>query len=126
MANDLLFRKQLAAAAEVNIETLRYYEQIGLIPTPARNSSGYRLYPRETATTLRLIRNAQKCGFSLEEIRRIIRLFVDDPNCFANGEEIIDHKLAEIDQKILELQNMIGLLSSIKKDLQAQICPELE
>jgi DNA-binding transcriptional MerR regulator len=59
---------QVAAAAEVNIETLRYYERRGLLAEPDRTPGGHRLYPAETVTMLRVIKAAQRLGFTLEEV----------------------------------------------------------
>jgi DNA-binding transcriptional MerR regulator len=58
---------QVAAAAGVNIETLRYYERRGLLAEPDRTPGGHRLYPAETVTVLRVIKAAQRLGFTLEE-----------------------------------------------------------
>jgi DNA-binding transcriptional MerR regulator len=59
---------QVAAAAEVNIETLRYYERRGLLAEPDRTPGGHRLYPAETVTMLRVIKAAPRLGFTLEEV----------------------------------------------------------
>jgi DNA-binding transcriptional MerR regulator len=63
---------QVAAAAEVNIETLRYYERRGLLAEPDRSPGGHRLYPAETITVLRVIKAAQRLGFNLEEIAELL------------------------------------------------------
>jgi DNA-binding transcriptional MerR regulator len=59
---------EVAEAAGVNRETLRYYERRGIIAEPHRTLGGHRLYPPETVTTLRVIKAAQRLGFTLEEI----------------------------------------------------------
>ena len=59
---------ELAKAADVNVETLRYYERRGLLPEPPRRESGYRVYPAESISRLRFIKGAQELGFTLEEI----------------------------------------------------------
>ena len=63
---------QAAAAAEVNVETLRYYERRGLIAEPDRSPGGHRLYPAETVTVLRVIKAAQRLGFTLEEVADLL------------------------------------------------------
>lgn len=59
---------ELARSAEVNIDTIRYYERRGVLPSPARRPSGYRVYPPETVERLRLARALQSLGFTLDEI----------------------------------------------------------
>jgi DNA-binding transcriptional MerR regulator len=62
----------VAAAAGVNLETLRYYEGRGLLPTPDRSPGGHRIYAPETVTTLRVIKAAQRLGFTLHEIADLL------------------------------------------------------
>jgi hypothetical protein len=59
---------QVAAAAGVNVETLRYYERRGLLAEPHRSPGGHRLYDADSVTTLRVIKAAQRLGFTLEEV----------------------------------------------------------
>ena len=59
---------QVAAAAGVNLETLRYYERRGLLERPDRTLGGHRVYPAEAVTLLRIIKTAQRLGFSLAEV----------------------------------------------------------
>lgn len=63
---------QVAEAAEVNLQTLRYYERRGLLEEPQRTLGGHRLYPPETVTVLRVIKAAQRLGFTLDEIGELI------------------------------------------------------
>jgi DNA-binding transcriptional MerR regulator len=63
---------QVAAAAGVNIETLRYYERRGLLSEPERSPGGHRLYNTEAVTTLRVIKAAQRLGFTLEEVAELL------------------------------------------------------
>ncbi|RJL35458.1 MerR family transcriptional regulator [Bailinhaonella thermotolerans] len=63
---------QVAAAAGVNPQTLRYYERRGLLPSPGRTPGGHRLYPAETVTRLQMIKAAQRLGFTLEEVAGIL------------------------------------------------------
>jgi DNA-binding transcriptional MerR regulator len=59
---------ELAAAAGVNLQTLRYYERRGLLAEPARTPGGHRLYPADTVTLLGVIKAAQRLGFTLDEV----------------------------------------------------------
>ena len=63
---------QLAAAAGVNPQTLRYYERRGLLDEPQRSLGGHRLYPQETVSVLRVIKAAQRLGFSLDEVADLL------------------------------------------------------
>ncbi|WP_328988464.1 MerR family transcriptional regulator [Kribbella sp. NBC_01245] len=63
---------QVAAAAGVNLQTLRYYERRGLLAEPNRSPGGHRLYPPEAVTILRVIKASQRLGFTLEEIADLL------------------------------------------------------
>ncbi len=63
---------QVADAAGVNVTTLRYYERRGLLDEPDRTLGGHRLYPPETVTMLRIIKAAQRLGFTLEEVAELL------------------------------------------------------
>src|SRR5687767_5661387 len=65
---------QLADAAGVNPQTLRYYERRGLLAEPVRSPGGHRLYPVEALTTLRVIKTAQRLGFTLDEVSELVDL----------------------------------------------------
>lgn len=65
---------ELAVAAGVNLQTLRYYERRGLLAEPRRSPGGHRLYPHEALMTLRVIKTAQRLGFSLDEVAELIDL----------------------------------------------------
>jgi DNA-binding transcriptional MerR regulator len=65
---------QVAAAAGVNVQTLRYYERRGLLVEPDRSPGGHRLYPAETVTVLRVIKAAQRLGFTLEEVADLLEV----------------------------------------------------
>jgi len=65
---------ELADAAGVNLQTLRYYERRGLLAEPRRSPGGHRLYPAEALTTLRVIKTAQRLGFTLNEVAELVDL----------------------------------------------------
>ena len=65
---------RLADSAGVNLETVRYYERIGLMPAPARTDGGHRSYEPEHAQRLRFIRRSRELGFGIDAIRRLIAL----------------------------------------------------
>ncbi len=93
---------QVARAAGLNVETLRYYERRGLIDSPDRSLGGHRLYPEKTVTTLRVIKTAQNLGFTLAEVAELL-----DAGRHRNGSGLHARtaaKLAEVDRKIADLQ----------------------
>jgi MerR family transcriptional regulator, mercuric resistance operon regulatory protein len=63
---------QVAAAAGVNVETLRYYERRGLLPEPERTLGGHRSYPEDVVTVLRVVKAAQRLGFTLDEVAELL------------------------------------------------------
>jgi transcriptional regulator, MerR family len=80
MINDQFTIGALAKASNVNVETIRYYQRIGLLPTPARDYGRIRRYTGENLKRMRFIRRAQHLGFSLDEIRLLLGL-ADDRHC---------------------------------------------
>ncbi len=69
---ELLRTGQVAEAAGVNIQTLRYYERRGLLAEPERSLGGHRMYPADAVTTLRVIKAAQRLGFTLDEVADLL------------------------------------------------------
>ncbi|WP_159928225.1 MerR family transcriptional regulator [Nocardia sputi] len=95
---------RLAAAAGVNTQTLRYYERRGLLAEPERSLGGHRLYPQEALTVLRVIKAAQRLGFTLEEIAELLDLTrIGRRRADAGLQARATAKLAEIDAKLAEL-----------------------
>jgi len=104
---------ELAKAADVHVETVRYYERRGLLPEPPRRSSGYRVYPETMVTRLRFIKNAQELGFSLAEIEKLLALRVDAVTSCAEVRRQAEVKLAEVEQKLQALQEIQAALSRL-------------
>ncbi|MDV3220402.1 MerR family transcriptional regulator [Intrasporangium sp.] len=96
----------VAAEAGVNLETLRYYERRGLLPTPDRSLGGHRVYTPETVTTLRVIRAAQRLGFTLDEIADLLtvgRHHHGTGRRPAGLQALARDKLGEVDARIADL-----------------------
>jgi MerR family mercuric resistance operon transcriptional regulator len=102
---------QVASAAGVNLQTLRYYERRGLLAEPERSLGGHRLYPAEAVTVLRVIKAAQRLGFTLDEVADLI-----DAGQHRHGrgdtglQTRARAKLAEVEAKIADLQVIAGTL----------------
>jgi DNA-binding transcriptional MerR regulator len=95
---------QVAEAVGVNVETLRYYERRGIIAEPDRSLGGHRLYPEETVTTLRVIKAAQHLGFTLDEAAELLEAGRHHHGAAGGLQSRTEAKLAEVDQKIADLQ----------------------
>jgi len=94
---------QVADAAGVNVETLRYYERRGIIPEPDRSLGGHRLYSEPTVTTLRVIKAAQRLGFTLDEVAELLEAGRHHHGTSGGLQSRTEAKLAEVDQKIADL-----------------------
>ena len=95
---------QVAKAVGVNIETLRYYERRGIIAKPDRSLGGHRLYGDDTVTVLRVIKAAQRLGFSLDEVAELLEAGRHHHGARAGLQSRTDAKLAEINDKIADLE----------------------
>ncbi len=95
---------QVANAVGVNIETLRYYERRGIIPKPERSLGGHRLYGEDTVTILRVIKAAQRLGFSLDEVAELLEAGRHHHGAPAGLQSRAEAKLTEINQKIADLE----------------------
>jgi MerR family mercuric resistance operon transcriptional regulator len=95
---------QLAVAAGVNVETIRYYQRRGLMPTPARPLGGQRRYQDPALRQIIFIRRAQDLGFTLEEISALLAVAVKGDSRASRA--FADAKMAELDARIAELNRM--------------------
>ncbi|WP_043737301.1 MULTISPECIES: MerR family transcriptional regulator [Nocardia] len=95
---------ELAAAAGVNAQTLRYYERRGLLAEPDRSLGGHRLYPEQAVTVLRVIKAAQRLGFTLDEVADLLDVTHFGRRRADTGLQArAAAKLAEVDAKLAEL-----------------------
>jgi Cu(I)-responsive transcriptional regulator len=106
---------QVAREAGIGVETIRYYEREGLLDPPARRPSGYRQYAADVVARLRFIRQAQRLGFTLREIRELLELRLDPRAKRAQVRLRAKAKLADIDQRIEELRRMKQALTPLIK-----------
>ena len=117
----------LAKAANVNVETIRYYQRRGILREPVRPLNGIRRYGSADVSRLRFIRHAQQSGFTLDEIRALLRLS-GRPACGASR-ALAARKLAAVEEKM-------RILSRLRRELRSWIascdantgdtCPALE
>lgn len=102
---------KLAAASGVNLETIRYYERIGLMPAPDRTESGHRLYEGDHRRRLTFIRRGRELGFSLEEIRALLALAEPQRRSCDEVQKIAAAHLDEVRGKIADLMRLEALLA---------------
>jgi Cu(I)-responsive transcriptional regulator len=97
---------QAARRSGVSAKTIRYYEEIGLIPAAVRTGAGYRDYGEAEIETLRFIQRARSLGFSVKDVGGLLALWRDRSRASADVRRIArDHVLA-VEQKIAELEGM--------------------
>ncbi|OJW05717.1 MAG: heavy metal-responsive transcriptional regulator [Chloroflexi bacterium 54-19] len=107
---------ELAAQFDLNPKTIRFYEEIGLLPVPPRTEAGYRLYNLADLERLSFITKAKAVGFSLEEIAEILKLRqIGQRPCY-HMLEILDRKIAAVDQQITALQEFRKDLGSLREE----------
>ncbi len=106
---------QVADAAGVNLQTLRYYERVGLLAEPERTPGGHRMYPPEAVTVIGVIKTAQRLGFSLDEVRDLLEVSTGgrrEPGLLERAAA----KLAEV-EKLADLEIVrSALLDAIAND----------
>ncbi len=121
---------KLAKAAGVHVETIRYYERLGLLPEPIRSPGGYRLYSARDVARLRFIKRAQRLGFTLAEIGDLLSLRVEASRRCDAVKARAEAKLADIEAKLETLQRMRGALEALVRACndrdETSACPILD
>jgi MerR family mercuric resistance operon transcriptional regulator len=104
---------KLAAAGEVGVETVRYYQRRGLLATPTRDD-GIRRYGTDDLRRLKFIRQAQAAGFTLEEIRELLELDASDDRTRART--LANERVKALDAKIAELERARNALKRLARE----------
>lgn len=104
MAEKELTIGPLAAAAGINVETVRYYQRIGLMPVPKKAPGGIRRYGAAELSRLRFIKTAQGLGFTLEKIADLVKL--DDGTHCKEAHDIAEQKLDAVRARLRDLQRI--------------------
>lgn len=121
---------KLARRAGVGVETVRFYERKGLLETPPRQASGYRQFGEEAVDKLRFIRRAKELGFSLKEIKDLLRLGTEDGATCGQVKERAERKIADIEERIRSLRRIKAALEKVTKQCSgcgpATDCPILK
>ena len=105
---------EAAAASGCHLETIRYYERIGLLPSPERTASGYRAYTAGDIDRLRFIARGRDLGLSLEEIRSLLQLSDGEQRLSCSDvDRVARAHLADIHARMADLQRMAGELERV-------------
>lgn len=134
--NGLLTRGQLAQRAQINLETVRFYEQEGLLAPSSRTASGYRKFAESAIKRLEFVKRAKALGFSLAEIRDLLVIQDEHADACVEVRDLLRAKLAIVREKTIELQKLEGQLNSALRKCnrvlkrqpaqhQRQACPVL-
>ncbi|HZA66238.1 MAG TPA: helix-turn-helix domain-containing protein [Geminicoccaceae bacterium] len=114
----------LSARTGCNIGTIRYYERIGLLPAPPRSAGGHRLYGADLVHRLTFIRHARTLGFTLDEVRALLRLADDRNRSCADVRAVASIHLADVRAKIADLKAMERVLRATIVRCAADSNPE--
>lgn len=118
----------LAKETGINIETVRYYENIKLLPKPKRKESRYRIYDENDLVRLKFIIRGKELGFTLMEIRELLSLKIDSHSKCGDVKKMAEEKIIDADAKIKDLKNIkkhleLLVVQCINEKLSTEECP---
>ncbi|WP_354081605.1 helix-turn-helix domain-containing protein [Constrictibacter sp. MBR-5] len=114
---------ELSRRSGFNIETIRYYERIGLLSPPPRTEGGHRLYPDGHLKRLLFVRRSRELGFTLNEVRNLLGLVEDGCTCGEIQEAVLVH-LKDVRRKIADLRRMERTLAETAARCEGGTAPE--
>lgn len=120
---------ELSMRSGCNVETIRYYEKIGLLPAPPRSAGGHRLYCDEQAQRLRFVRRGRDLGFAIDDLRALLRLADERAYNCSQVKAITTHHLREVKTKIRDLRRLERTLARIESQCSGGVkpaCPIIE
>lgn len=115
---------EISKQSGVNIETIRFYEKIGVMPAPRRSANGYRLYDADHLKRLSFVRRSRELGFSLDEIRGLLRLVDGDAYTCAEVRAMTLSHVAEIRRKIADLKRLKRVMEEMADQCSGERAPE--
>ncbi len=124
-----LRRIDLSRQTGCNIETIRYYETIGLMPDPPRSPKGYRIYSNEHVSRLNFVMRARALGFTLDEIRGLLALVDGGRHSCAEVRDLASQHLENVREKIRDLRRVETVLATTIgqcSGTDAPDCPVIE
>lgn len=104
---------QIAKGVNVNVETVRYYERVGLIPLTPRTESKYRIFPVEVIQRINFIKKAQDLGFKLSEIKTLLSISDSGEYGCREVQQFASQKIEEIELKIRDLLEIKSILQDL-------------
>ncbi len=113
---------ELSRTTGCNIETIRYYERLGLLHKPPRTEGGHRLYNGVNQQRLLFIMKTRRLGFSLEQTREMLSLSENTERSCADALALVNNNLCDVKEKIAELQRIQKALEQMANDCQC-CCP---
>ena len=119
-----LRRVDVARATGCNLETIRYYETVGIMPDPPRSAKGYRCYDDAHVRRLKFIMRSRDLGFSLEEIRGLLGLVDDRTQTCAQVQTVAESHLQDVQEKIADLKRIERVLSETVARCTGDAAPE--
>ena len=114
----------LSKQTECNIETIRYYERIGILPEPPRTSGGHRIYDDDHLKRLTFVRRSRELGFTLEEIRQLLGLVDGGDYTCAEVKVITVEHLDDVRQKIKDLRRLERILKEMASQCEDDTVPD--
>lgn len=114
----------LSMRTEVNIETIRYYEKVSLLPAPGRTEGRHRVYGPAHVARLTFVRRSRELGFSLEEIRSLLRLVDGGHSSCADVQAVTLEHLEDVRKKMADLQRLERTLSEVASRCQGGSVPD--
>jgi len=115
---------RLSKRTGVNIETIRYYERAGMLPKPLRSKGGYRVYSHDHVKRLSFVRRGRELGFSLDQLRGLLRLVEVRHYTCAEVKTITLEHLAEVRRKVTDLRRLAQVLSDMAGKCKGGKVPE--
>lgn len=105
---------ELSKLTGVSLETIRYYEKVGLLPKPPRAENGYRLFTQESVDLLHFVKTCRSLGFSVDEIKQLNELQKDPTHDCHNIDELVAKHIEQVDVKIQQLYQIRTLLENMQ------------
>jgi MerR family transcriptional regulator, mercuric resistance operon regulatory protein len=115
---------EISRLSDVNIETIRYFEKIGILPAPPRNSSGYRIYSTPHLRRLSFIRRSRELGFSQPEVRKLLTLVDAHSYTCAEVRELTTAHLNVVRNKIEDLKKLENALAGMVSECDGGDVPD--
>jgi len=122
---------EIAKIVGINVETLRYYEKIKIMPEPKRKQSNYRVYDNFDVQRLLFIKRGKELGFTLKEIKELLELKIESTATCGDVKHLSEHKLKDVNERIADLTKIKKVLEKlinqcINEEITSKECPILE